>query len=200
MYELFILGELTAGSKHGYVLQDILKNAMGPFRQISAGTLYPLLTRLVRQGLIRQRPENGRAGARERKVYEITDAGRARFRALMESPLEYGAETELVFQCKLVYFRFVPKEVRLACLEQYLRFLRHNWKHVDDCEFLLNMQLPEPEAQRVQLLRVFDRRKRVIAADIAWVENELERTRAEEEDGEANPGGERESRTTREGK
>ena len=52
VYELFVLGELTAGSHHGYLLREILGKILGPFRQVSWGALYPLIHRLSRDGLI----------------------------------------------------------------------------------------------------------------------------------------------------
>lgn len=180
MYELFILGELTAGEKHGYVLQEILKNALGPFRQLSAGTLYPLLSRMVEKGLIRLRPDGGSAGGRQRKIYEITENGRERFQQLMKEPLDFNAETEMLFHFKMVYFQYVAKEVRLACLEQYLKYLQYKMKHITDIEFFINMQKPEPEKQRVQLLRVLDRQKQIVAVDIEWVMNEIERVKTEQ--------------------
>lgn len=47
MYEIFVLGELMEMDKHGYLLQERLKRFVGPIRQISSGTLYPLISRLV---------------------------------------------------------------------------------------------------------------------------------------------------------
>ena len=41
VYELFVLGELSAGPHHGYLLHSILGKILGPFRQISWGALYP---------------------------------------------------------------------------------------------------------------------------------------------------------------
>ncbi|PYI56128.1 PadR family transcriptional regulator [Paenibacillus flagellatus] len=180
MYELFVLGELMTGDKHGYMLQDILKNAAGPTRQISSGTLYPLLSRLVDGGLIHLRHEEESEGGRTRKVYGVTEAGRARFRELMEEPLPYDGETERLFGFKMVYFQYVGKDVRLSCLRQYASYLEKNRKYVVDFEAKLLAHKPEPEKQRVQLLRVFDRRKTVWAAEIEWVKREIERVEKEE--------------------
>lgn len=38
----------------------------------------------------------------------------------------------------------------------------------------------EPEKKRIQLLRMFDHRKHVGAADIGWVTKEIERVKASE--------------------
>lgn len=180
MYELFVLGELMTGEKHGYMLQEILKNAAGPGRHISSGTLYPLLSRLVESGLIHLRHEEESEGGRLRKVYALTETGHERFQRLMEQPLDYNADTERLVHFKMVYFQYVAKEVRLDCLEQYLHYLQTTRRYVLNFESQLLAQKPSPEKQRIQLLRVFDHRKHVGAADIEWVTKEIARIQEEE--------------------
>jgi DNA-binding PadR family transcriptional regulator len=180
MYELFVLGELMTGDKHGYLLQNILKNAVGPNRRISSGTLYPLINRLIGNGWIRLRDEEGAEGGRARKIYQLTEAGEERFQELMHKPLEHNADIDLVFHFKMVYFGYVPQDVRLACLEQYLQYLQYDLKYVTDCESKLISAQPSPEKQRLQLLRMIDHRKHVTTADIEWIQEEIKRITAEE--------------------
>ncbi|CAG7646011.1 hypothetical protein PAESOLCIP111_05078 [Paenibacillus solanacearum] len=180
MYELFVLGELMTGEKHGYMLQEILKNAAGPGRQISSGTLYPLLSRLVDSGLILLRHEEESEGGRLRKVYALTEAGRARFHELMVEPIESHADSERLVNFKMVYFQYVTKDVRLACLKQYLAHLQAIRTYVKNFEAQLLKHRPEPAMQRVQLLRVFDHRLHVGEADISWVTQEIKRIEGEE--------------------
>jgi PadR family transcriptional regulator, regulatory protein PadR len=63
---LFGLGFIEELRRHGY--------------EISAGTLYPMLHGLEKKGYLTSRRE--RTGRRERRVYEITEPGRA---ALIEA-------------------------------------------------------------------------------------------------------------------
>lgn len=184
MYELFVLGELMTGEKHGYMLQDVLKNAVGLGRKISSGTLYPLLSRMTEEGWIHLRTEEETKGGRTRKIYAITETGRARFLELMAQPLDANPDpdTEPTFRFKMVYFQYVPKKVRLDCLEQYLHILKRAYNHVADFESYLLTHKPEPEKQRVQLLRVFDHRKRLGEVEIQWVAEEIERVRSQEEE------------------
>ncbi|MEK3915638.1 PadR family transcriptional regulator [Paenibacillus sp. FSL H7-0331] len=184
MYELFVLGELMTGEKHGYMLQDVLKNAVGLGRKISSGTLYPLLSRMTESGWINLRVEEETKGGRTRKIYEITEAGRDRFQLLIAEPLDFilDAETQNTFRFKMVYFQYVDKEVRLACLKQYLLILERSVIHVLQFESRLLMQKPEPEKQRVQLLRVFDHRKRLGEVEIEWIKEEIERVRTQQDE------------------
>ena len=60
MYELFVLGELVHKPMHGYLLQRVVQEAIGPVRQMSWGALYPLLKRLERDGLITRAVHEGK--------------------------------------------------------------------------------------------------------------------------------------------
>jgi DNA-binding PadR family transcriptional regulator len=68
---LYLLKLLAEGPKHGYELIRLLENRFLGLYAPSAGTIYPRLARLEAEGLV------GHAAAGGRKVYEITDAGRA---------------------------------------------------------------------------------------------------------------------------
>ncbi|MFD1956952.1 PadR family transcriptional regulator [Paenibacillus thailandensis] len=179
MYELFVLGELMTGEKHGYMLQDVLKNAVGTGRKISSGTLYPLLARMTENGWINLREEEETKGGRTKKIYEITRSGRERFQSLMAEPFDppMDADTQNTLRFKMVYFQYVDKEVRLACLNQYLHLLEQNLKHVKQFEFHLQTFKPEPEKQRIQLLRVFEHRKLLGETEMEWIKQEIERVK-----------------------
>jgi DNA-binding PadR family transcriptional regulator len=68
---LYLLRLLEEGPKHGYELIRLLENRFHGMYAPSAGTIYPRLARMEADGLITHTASGGR------KVYEITDAGRA---------------------------------------------------------------------------------------------------------------------------
>jgi len=72
---LYLLKLLAEGPKHGYELIRLLENRFLGLYAPSAGTIYPRLQRLEVEGLISHTAAGGR------KVYEITDTGRAELRA-----------------------------------------------------------------------------------------------------------------------
>lgn len=174
MYELYILGELLGSPKHGYLLHSILQIALGPVRKISWGSLYPLIRRLEEGGLIRQGKDASADGGRSRKVYEITEAGQARFYEIMAEPLEHHTETDVYFQLKLIYFPYVSKEIQLACLRQYLAYVKSIETHILHVEVDLRAS-EEMEREHLQSLRVLSYRKQLLSADRGWVENEIKR-------------------------
>ncbi|PWK14948.1 PadR family transcriptional regulator [Tumebacillus permanentifrigoris] len=175
MYELYVLGELLSGPKHGYLLHAILKSALGPVRQISWGSLYPMIRRFEGEGLISPYEHRQEEGGRPRKVYELTEAGRARFQELMMEPLEYNLETEVVFQLKMLYFSHVTPEVRQSSLQQYLEYLEYNEEHIKGIYQSVSNNPHIPDEERVYGLRMIDYRRNGLVSSIQWVEREIAR-------------------------
>ncbi|MEU7620127.1 PadR family transcriptional regulator [Micromonospora rifamycinica] len=71
---LYLLRLLDDGPKHGYELIRLLEERFLGLYVPSAGTIYPRLQRLEADGLVTHTAAGGR------KVYEITEAGRAELR------------------------------------------------------------------------------------------------------------------------
>src|SRR5437764_11349043 len=68
LYLLKLLGEQP---RHGYEVISLLEDRFLGLYAPSAGTVYPRLARLETEGLVEHREADGR------KVYSLTDAGRA---------------------------------------------------------------------------------------------------------------------------
>ncbi|MEV1285646.1 PadR family transcriptional regulator [Micromonospora sp. NPDC049679] len=89
---LYLLKLLDDGPKHGYELIRLLENRFLGLYAPSAGTIYPRLQRMEVEGLVTHTAAGGR------KVYEITDAGRAELRqragelAALESDIRASVE------------------------------------------------------------------------------------------------------------
>lgn len=89
---LYLLKLLEEGPRHGYELIRLLENRFLGLYAPSAGTIYPRLARMEAEGLVTH------AAAGGRKVYEITEAGRAELRdragevAALESDIRASVE------------------------------------------------------------------------------------------------------------
>jgi|SRR5579859_564724 len=179
VYELFVLGELTAGPHHGYLLRDILGKILGPFRQVSWGALYPLIHRLSREGLItpvapRSAGKAGRAGqGHARILYRITPAGRQRFRALMLEPTPYTAYDTDVFVSKLGYFDHIDPQQQAQILTHHQNYLTAESEHIRSSlrQALAEFDIPEPERERIRWVTEF--RLKRIQAELDWVTQAL---------------------------
>jgi DNA-binding PadR family transcriptional regulator len=134
--ELPVLGLLKERDMHGYELRKQLGAMLGPFWQVSWGSLYPTLRRLAKAGAVetvdvappRRRGRSGRsttgvrAAGRRKTVYRITDEGERLFATLLE---ETGAAVDAEhFTLKLAFFRYLGPEARLALLERRRAYLQ----------------------------------------------------------------------------
>ncbi|MFT4127103.1 MAG: PadR family transcriptional regulator [Gordonia sp. (in: high G+C Gram-positive bacteria)] len=117
MLEMAILGLLLEAPMHGYELRKRLTGLLGAFRAFSYGSLYPTLRRMQADGLIGETSApSGAKVRRARRVYQLTDAGRARFAELVADtgPQNY---TDDGFGVHLAFFSRTPAVARMRILE-----------------------------------------------------------------------------------
>jgi len=89
--EYKVLGLLARHPMSGYDLASRLKKRFVPFGPISHTQIYPALASLEQQGLVRYHIVEQQAVRPNKKVYELTEEGRAALRQWVETP------TPLVF-------------------------------------------------------------------------------------------------------
>jgi DNA-binding PadR family transcriptional regulator len=136
MVELPVLGLLKDRAMHGYELRKQLGAMLGPFWQVSWGSLYPTLRRLAKEGAVEKVvepvPSRRRKSAvaktaalspgRRKTVYRITPKGDELFAAMLE---ETAAAVDAEhFTLKLAFFRYLQPETRLALLERRRAYLQ----------------------------------------------------------------------------
>lgn len=92
--DLLILSIAGRGPAHGYAIIEDIRRRSGGALDLQEGTVYPVLHRLERSGLLRSRwrVEEGR----RRRLYELTASGR---RALAEAREEWVAFTVAMNAC-----------------------------------------------------------------------------------------------------
>ena len=78
-----ILGMLTHGPMTGYRLREEIQGSVGHFWRESFGQLYPTLTRLEQEGLVRRTADRGRSAP-----FELTEAGRRALRTWLAADPE----------------------------------------------------------------------------------------------------------------
>jgi len=100
--ELLLLGLLRLESMHGYQLNEFLDKRLSFLTDLKRSSAYYLLNKLEEKGFITK--EVQREGNRpERYVYELTEAGRKRFRELLDANLReahipyYNTDIGLLF-------------------------------------------------------------------------------------------------------
>lgn len=128
-YELVVLGRLMYAPYHGYLIMHVVSEMVGPWQKVSPGTLYPLLGRLERDGLIQSAPATDAHSRRTAKVYTITDAGRARFRELMLDVVSSIGEYQRLFALKVPHLEFLTPDEQLQIVEHYRDYCRIALRH-----------------------------------------------------------------------
>ncbi len=78
--EIVLLALLDGRSRHGYELAKLIESESGNKLQFHVASLYPMLYRLERRGLVEGKWVE-KAGQRRKRFYRLTGAGR---RALAE--------------------------------------------------------------------------------------------------------------------
>ena len=208
--ELPVLGLLKEKSMHGYELRKQLGGMLGPFWQVSWGSLYPALRRLTKAGAIekelplrpsaemklaepspprarRTRSQTAKApkpgslgGGRRKTVYRITAEGEQMFTAMLE---ETAAAVDAEhFTLKLAFFRYLQPETRLALLERRRAYLQEKL-----VQFKTNLR---DYRERIDsyTLSLQNHGMAATESDIAWIE-ELIREERSLETGNATPSG-----------
>ena len=118
LLEFAVLGLLHESPLHGYALRKRHNTALGAFRALSYGSLYPCLRGLVDQGLIRESVDEDALGVtrRARIAYELTADGKERFQSLV-SRCEPSSWEDEEFDVHLAFFARTESQVRLRILE-----------------------------------------------------------------------------------
>jgi DNA-binding PadR family transcriptional regulator len=202
MLELAVLGLLEEHDLHGYELRKRLSELLGLRLAISFGSLYPALGRLEKAGLVKavsshpaaakpSAPMSGslvgelaafraqrRAGAgsgrgaRGKKVYGITDAGRQRLIEMLSEP---DVSDDRAFPVRVAFCHNLPPSRRLELFERRRAELRTRaeQRRTDSGERRVNTYLRS----------LFERDTAALEADLAW----LDRLIADERAAEATP-------------
>ncbi len=93
--ELCMLALLLRGERYGYEIAQGLGATAG--LAVGEGTIYPLLSRMQREGLIASRWRESPAGP-PRKYYSLTEAGRAAFEAKAGAWEDFSAAVNGILQ------------------------------------------------------------------------------------------------------
>lgn len=169
MLELAALGLLQQESLHGYRLKQRLELFMSGCISANYGAIYPLLRRLEQKGFVRvSLLEEGTRGL-GRKVYQITEEGKQRWKhEMMDFPQESWIHSRSRFMIKFFFFSDLMPEERLKLLEQRLMVCRLR------LEDKAMQELPKDAYQD----SVWQRCQEMTKNDIYWLEKQIVQEKA----------------------
>ncbi|MBW8729971.1 MAG: helix-turn-helix transcriptional regulator [Terrabacter sp.] len=117
LLEFAVLGLLHDGPLHGYELRKRLTTALGIFRALSYGSLYPALRHLVDSGWIHETTEAPTGSSkRPRITYELTADGKEHFQDLVAASGPDAWDDD-DFDVRFAFFSRTEAQVRLRILE-----------------------------------------------------------------------------------
>ncbi len=177
MYELLVLGRLSTHPMHGYMIAKIIGHIDGPVRQMQWGTLYPILSRLEGEGLIRAEETVEDGDGRTRKVYAITEAGRARLHDLLLDTEHHIGDYATIFAHKVALFSELTAEERLHLSRHYAVYAQ---QHIDHLERKRRDISGLPDERMQDVLSVFDHRTEYWKRERAWAEQLIARNALKE--------------------
>ena len=112
-----ILGMLMKESLTGYEIKQLLEDVFAYFYSSSYGTIYPMLTRMEKDGLITKETVL-QDGKPNKNVLNITDKGRESFNAYLQGPLEEDSTKKSDFMMRLYFGEFIGNDKLVALLKQ----------------------------------------------------------------------------------
>jgi DNA-binding PadR family transcriptional regulator len=173
MLELSALGLLQREPLHGYRLKQRLELFMGSCISVNYGAIYPLLKRLQERGYIEVMLEEAGDAGSSRKVYDITPAGRDRWRhKMLEQPQESWVKSRARFLIKFFFFSDLNVDERIRLVEHRLRTCQQR------SEYLSSQEIDYVPGDSYQAA-VWGRAKFLLNSEVSWLNQILEDLRQE---------------------
>lgn len=117
--ELAILGLVCERERYGYEIESVIEErGMREWAAIGFSSIYYLLKKLETEGLVRSRLEEGGRGA-ARKIYQVTERGRAELEAETEARLSQVRPSPSSFMLGMANASALPAEAVIGALEAY---------------------------------------------------------------------------------
>lgn len=163
---------------HGYLIARIANDQIGPWAKLSSGTLYTILAKLERTGLIAlASQEASEPGGRPSRTYAITADGRERFRQLMRDTASNLADYQRWFYLKLIYFDLISAEDRALLWDHYITYCQTSAHYLETEAAALRHQLTGSAnaAFLSQALCVMRRLEQQWRDEFAWAQAERAR-------------------------
>lgn len=154
-----LLGFLAAKPNYGYELKKQYDLLFGKDKPIVSGQIYSTLSRLKRDGKVKEVVETEESGGPERIKYQITPAGREALEVWLDTPEQPSQNLQAT-----MYMKTVLALMRDGDAAPYLDAQRHT--HIDRMR-QLTRQRPDSDLATTLLI---DHALYHIEADLRWIE------------------------------
>jgi DNA-binding PadR family transcriptional regulator len=162
--ELTILGLVHERERYGYEIEAVIEErGMREWTAIGFSSIYYLLRKLEKEGLVRSRLEEGGRGA-ARKVYQVTEQGRAQLRAETLARLSQVRPSPSPFLLGVGNAPGLPLEEVITALEAYRQELMGRMGEVNTAWIREGKGYLPPLVEAI-----FDYSTTMLRAEDAWV-------------------------------
>lgn len=134
------LGFLMMEPMSGYDIKKFMQKSTNYFWMESDGQLYPILHKLVDQGLVTSKQED--TGARKRMLYSITDKGIKEFKSWMDQTPEQPIKRHEL-SLKVFFGNFVEKDVLLKHIKEDLKKAKEQEKDFIEIKKLIEKEFSD---------------------------------------------------------
>lgn len=174
---LLLLGLLMTQSQHGYKINEFIDNNLMRVSNMKRPTAYSLLERLHKQGFVSVSTEVA-GNHPPRKVYSITDTGKARFFELLQTLLMqvdyYSSSADIA----LMFLDFLPLGAAVQLMEKRVDKLQNQITE-------LEMTPKHENASAVDL--AIQRKIAILKAEQKWLTDTIAHLQKQIQDTEVPP-------------
>lgn len=126
--ELALLGFLRHGPQHGYQIHLLLSDpdGLGPIWRLKQSQLYALLSKLEKDGYIRGELEVHETGRPPRRMFHLTQSGKAAYQDWLQNPVSVPRLVRQEFMAKY-YFARLEGENQARLLVEAQRATCRGW-------------------------------------------------------------------------
>jgi len=119
--ETAILGLICQAPRYGYEIEKIIEErGMRNWTEIGFSSIYYVLKRLEKRGLVGGKPEKGEKGKPVRKRYSVTADGRAEIEEKIRHLLSAREKVKDPFDLGIAYYSVLGKREFKVCLKSYI--------------------------------------------------------------------------------
>jgi DNA-binding PadR family transcriptional regulator len=170
--ELAILSLIAERPRHGYEIEQIIEaRGMRDWTEIGFSSIYYLLGKLEKAGLIEARLQPAEGKGPARKVYSIGEAGRRALVAGALAALSAPGSGSSPFLLGLANYPILPRQQLLAALNSYAAQLEQSAQQVRQ-----RVEAQRPLPPFVQAM--FDYSQTLLEAESQWIQAFIQQVEA----------------------
>ncbi len=163
--ELAILSLVVEGPRHGYEIEQVIEaRGMREWTEVGFSSIYYVLKKLESAGLVHGNLEQQAGRGPARKVYGVTEAGRAAWHEATVEVLSIPQRRNMPFQLGLANLPGLTVGESVTAVGQYRDKLAQQRDHVRA------RYQQEGEAAALHVKAMFDLSLTLIEAELGWIE------------------------------